>query len=172
MKNILFILSLVIWCGCSNEIPFDTNRAEDMTVTRTTNSDSVYYFEGYFSQLQPVVTLPYKKDSIRQTIVSYRQVGTTVADIVPEVVSKPTWVNRIDFLNPYYKIYEVFISVDANTSVEKRVGSIILKQPESNKTLNNCFSERTLLQSSIVYCYYNLSRRKRHYLQNSIRSIQ
>ena len=34
MKNILFILSLVIWCGCSNEIPFDTNRAEDMTVTR------------------------------------------------------------------------------------------------------------------------------------------
>lgn len=50
MKNILFILSLVIWCGCSNEIPFDTNRAEDMTVTRTTNSDSVYYFEGYFSQ--------------------------------------------------------------------------------------------------------------------------
>ena len=52
-----------------------------------------------------------------------------MADIVPEVVSKPTWVNRIDFLNPYYKIYEVFISVDANTSVEKRVGSIILKQP-------------------------------------------
>lgn len=52
------------------------------------------------------------------------------------MVSKPTWVNRIDFLNPYYKIYEVFISVDANTSVEKRVGSIILKQPESNKTLN------------------------------------
>jgi hypothetical protein len=136
MKNILFILSLVIWCSCSSEIPFDTNRAEDMTVTRTTNSDSVYYFEGYFSQLQPIVTLPYKKDSIRQTIVSYRQVGATAADIVPEVVSKPTWVNRIDFLNPYYKIYEVFISVDANTSVEKRVGSIILKQPESNKTLN------------------------------------
>ncbi len=44
MKNILFILSLVIWCGCSNEIPFDTNRAEDMIVTRTTNSDSVYYW--------------------------------------------------------------------------------------------------------------------------------
>ena len=59
-----------------------------MTVTRTTNSDSVYYFEGYFSQLQPIVTLPYKKDSIRQTIVSYRQVGATAADIVPEVVSK------------------------------------------------------------------------------------
>ncbi len=47
MKNILFILSLVIGCGCSNEIPFDINRAEDMTVTRTANLDSIYYFGGY-----------------------------------------------------------------------------------------------------------------------------
>lgn len=66
MKNILFILSLVIWCGCSNEIPFETNRAEDMTVTRTTNSDSVYYFEGYFSQLynRQIKKFPTEKQNV------------------------------------------------------------------------------------------------------------
>ncbi len=134
MKNILFILSLIIWGSCSNEILFDIDKVGDI-VTRAVNSDSAYYFEGYFNQLQPIVTLPHKKDSIRQTIVSYREVGTTVTDINPEVVSKPAWVNRIDFMHPYYKIYEVFISVDANTSAEKRVGDIVLKQPGSNKTL-------------------------------------
>ncbi len=111
MKNILFILSLIIWCSCSNEILFDIDKVGDI-VTRAVNSDSAYYFEGYFNQLQPIVTLPHKKDSIRQTIVSYREVGTTATDINPEVVSKPAWVNRIDFMHPYYKIYEVFISVD------------------------------------------------------------
>ena len=133
MKNILFILSLIIWCSCSNEILFDIDKVGDI-VTRAVNSDSAYYFEGYFNQLQPIVTLPHKKDSIRQTIVSYREVGTTATDINPEVVSKPAWVNRIDFMHPYYKIYEVFISVDANTSAEKRAGDIVLKQPGSNKT--------------------------------------
>ncbi len=44
MKNILLILSLVIWCGCSSEIPFDTNKTEDMAATRTTSSDSIYYW--------------------------------------------------------------------------------------------------------------------------------
>ena len=46
MKNILFILSLVIWCGCSNEILFDADRAEDMVATRTANLDE-YSFEIY-----------------------------------------------------------------------------------------------------------------------------
>ena len=46
MKNILFILSLVIWCGCSDEIPFDTGRAEDMVATRAANLDE-YSFEIY-----------------------------------------------------------------------------------------------------------------------------
>ncbi|RHL11340.1 MULTISPECIES: hypothetical protein [Bacteroides] len=44
MKNILFILSLVIWCGCSNEIPFDTAGVGNTVDTRFSSSDSIYYF--------------------------------------------------------------------------------------------------------------------------------
>ena len=39
MKNILFILSLFIWCGCSSEILFDMDRSENIFTTRTTNLD-------------------------------------------------------------------------------------------------------------------------------------
>ena len=41
MKNILFILSLIIWCSCSNEILFDIDKVGDI-VTRAANSDSTY----------------------------------------------------------------------------------------------------------------------------------
>ena len=30
MKNILFILSLIIWCSCSNEILFDIDKVGDI----------------------------------------------------------------------------------------------------------------------------------------------
>lgn len=46
MKNTLFILSLIIWCSCSSEIPFDADRAEDIVATRTANLDE-YSFEFY-----------------------------------------------------------------------------------------------------------------------------
>ena len=46
MKNTLFILSLIIWCSCSSEIPFDADRAEDIVATRTANLDE-YSFEIY-----------------------------------------------------------------------------------------------------------------------------
>ena len=36
MKNILFILSLIIWCSCSNEILFDIDKVGDI-VTRAAN---------------------------------------------------------------------------------------------------------------------------------------
>lgn len=132
MKHILFILSIIFCCGCSNEMKVDDQAA----ITRST-AGSTYYFESYSSNpLQPIVALPSKKDSIRRTIVSYKEIGSTTTDIDPEVLNKPTWVNNIIFYNAYYKIYEVFISVDENTSPEKRTGMIVLKQPESNKTLS------------------------------------
>ena len=34
MKNILFILSLFIWCGCSSEILFDMDRSENIFTDR------------------------------------------------------------------------------------------------------------------------------------------
>lgn len=46
MKNILFILSLIIWCSCSNEILFDIDKVGDI-VTRAANSDKYILFWGF-----------------------------------------------------------------------------------------------------------------------------
>ena len=55
MKNTLFILSLIIWCSCSSEIPFDADRAEDIVATRTANLDE-YSFEIYGGALSSYFT--------------------------------------------------------------------------------------------------------------------
>lgn len=137
MKKILFILLAALLYSCSNEMLLDADMTDASATTRAAASDSTYYFEGYFSsELQDIVSLPIKTDSIRRTIVSYKETNLGVTDITPEIFSKPSWVNKVIFYNAYYKIFEVFICVDANTSTEKREGRLVLKQPESNKTIS------------------------------------
>ena len=60
MKNTLFILSLIIWCSCSSEIPFDADRAEDIVATRTANLDE-YSFEIYGGATNMIVRVIWKK---------------------------------------------------------------------------------------------------------------
>lgn len=135
IKYSLFVLLATLLYSCSNEMLFDTDMTDTSTTTRAVASDSTYYFEGYNStgEIQDIVSLPIKTDSIRRTIVSYKETNLGVTDITPEVLSKPSWVNKVIFYHAYYKIFEVFICVDANTSLEKREGRLVLKQPESNK---------------------------------------
>lgn len=97
MKNILFILSLLIWCGCSNEISFDTNRAEDMTVTRTTNSDSVYYWGSSDSDIVEDFVFSPKGDPkpLNRTLCSYVEVNGTKTLLQPEIVSGPSWLDYL-----------------------------------------------------------------------------
>lgn len=135
MKKILFILLAALLYSCSNEMLLDADVTDVSVTTRIAVSDSTYYFKGYNStgEIQDIVSLPIKTDSIRRTIVSYKETNLGVTDITPEVLSKPSWVNKVIFYHAYYKIFEVFICVDANTSPEKREGRLVLKQPESNK---------------------------------------
>lgn len=135
MKNILFILSLVIWCGCSNEISFDTNRAEDMTVTRTTNSDSVYYWGSSDSDIVEDFVFSPKGDPkpLNRTLCSYVEVNGTKTLLQPEIVSGPSWLDYLICFQ-YYDIYVLSVVAQDNTS-SPRSGKIVLKQPGSNKTL-------------------------------------
>lgn len=139
MKKLLFIfLPILLLYGCSSEMLFDTDRLDISTTTRGAALDSSYYFKGYTStgEVEDIVCLPFKTDSINRTMVSYKETNLAVTDLLPEVLSKPEWVNKVIFYHAYYKIYEIFICVDANTSAEKRVGKLVLKQPESNKTFS------------------------------------
>lgn len=139
MKKLLLIfLPILLLYGCSSEMLFDTDRLDISTTTRGVALDSSYYFKGYTStgEVEDIVCLPFKTDSINRTMVSYKETNFAVTDLLPEVQSKPEWVNKVIFYHAYYKIYEIFICVDANTSAEKRVGKLVLKQPESNKTFS------------------------------------
>lgn len=62
MKNILFILSLIIWCSCSNEILFDIDKVGDI-VTRAANSDSTYCFGASDSDVVEDFVIGPKDDS-------------------------------------------------------------------------------------------------------------
>ena len=97
MKNILFILSLVIWCGCSDEIPFDTGRAEDMVATRAANLDE-YSFEIYGGALSAYYQYDCKGnwEKVMPAIVSFhRGDNNSIEPIIPQVLTKPVWIDSI-----------------------------------------------------------------------------
>lgn len=133
MKNILFILSLILWSSCSNEI-LETIENNKEVMTRTTSSET-YYF-GTSSNM-PLADIVVNSDGVSNqdyyTILSYQEVGNTVTDINPQILNAPSWVS-VECRHVYYKTYVIFITVEANTSNE-RVGFVSLVQPGSNDRL-------------------------------------
>lgn len=134
MKNILFILSLIIWCSCSNEILFDIDKVGDI-VTRAANSDSTYCFGASDSDVVEDFVISPKDDSqpLSRTLCSYVEVNGTKTLLQPEIVSDPSWLDYLICFQ-YYDIYVLSVVAQDNTS-SLRSGKIVLKQPGSNKTL-------------------------------------
>lgn len=132
MKNILFVFILFVLYSCTNESLISIDESPK---TRSINDISTYYFsssnkeqtfdyQGGFVSSNPILTSYMVND-----------IGTNI-DILPQVKSKPSWVNGISVFNIYEKTYIVYIALAENTSSTERVGTIILSQPESNKTLS------------------------------------
>lgn len=96
MKNILFILSLIIWCSCSNEILFDIDKVGDI-VTRAANSDSTYCFGASDSDVVEDFVISPKDDSqpLSRTLCSYVEVNGTKTLLQPEIVSDPSWLDYL-----------------------------------------------------------------------------
>ena len=139
MKNILFILSLVIWCGCSNEILFDADRAEDMVATRTANLDE-YSFEIYGGALSSYYQYDCKGnlEKVMPAIVSFhRGDNNSIEPIIPQVLTKPVWIDSIAHKTTMYNgMFAVYVYMQNNISSKERSGDIVWQQPESNKTLS------------------------------------
>ncbi|WP_294616259.1 hypothetical protein [uncultured Bacteroides sp.] len=139
MKNILFILSLVIGCGCSNEIPFDTNRAEDMVATRVANLDE-YSFEIYGGALSAYYQYDCKGnlEKVMPAMVSFhRGDNNSIEPIIPQVLTKPVWIDSIAHKATMYNgMFAVYVYMQNNISSKERSGDIVWQQPESNKILS------------------------------------
>lgn len=133
MKKVLFILSLIIGCSCSSEIPFDKDGAEN-AVTRSAN-DSVYYLGFTDSDIVEDFAFTPKGTTqpVGRTLLSYVEVNGIKTVLQPEIVSKPSWVNYA-ICSQYNEIYVLLVMTEDNIS-SLRSGSIVLKQPISNKTL-------------------------------------
>lgn len=134
MKKIFFILSLILWCSCSNDMQ-ETIESNKELMTRTTSSDG-YYFAPFSDIPLADIVVNNKGVSHRDyyTILSYQEAGATFTDVEPQILNAPSWVS-IECRHVYYKIYVIFITVEENTSNE-RTGFIELIQPGSNKTLS------------------------------------
>ena len=139
MKNILFISSLFIWCGCSSEILFDMDRSENIFTTRTTNLDE-YSFGIYGGSWAPYYQYDCKGNvgKIGPAIISYSRVNDSNLElIIPEVLTKPVWVDSISYRNTEYNgMFAVRMHMQNNISSKERSGEIVWQQPGSNKTLS------------------------------------
>lgn len=54
MKNILFVLSLILWCSCSNDM-LETIESNEEIMTRATSSDGYYFDNSSNTQLTDIV---------------------------------------------------------------------------------------------------------------------
>lgn len=132
MKHILFILSLIFCCSCSNEMMVDDQAA----ITRAINSDKTYYLGSSDSNLiEDYLFRPKGHTSPVGRLLSSYVVSNGLKTLLkPEIVSKPSWVNYA-ICSQYNDEYVLLVLVEDNSS-SKRSGNIVLKQPESNKTLS------------------------------------
>lgn len=133
MKHILFILSIIFCCSCSNEMMVDDQAA----ITRAINSDKTYYLGPSDSSGIKDYIFPPKGTTqpVVRTFCSYVESNGVKTMLQPEIVSKPSWVNYL-VCSQYYDMYLLFLMVEDYSSASKRSGNIVLKQPESNKTLS------------------------------------
>lgn len=136
MKKFLLFLSIILWCGCSNELPFDTDSADVSVKTRAANDSTYYLGASDFNNVENFVIAP--KDDMKplsRTLFSYVEVNGIKTLLQPEIVSKPSWLEYIVCFQ-YNDMYVLSVVAEDNTSSSKRSGVIVLKQPVSNKMLS------------------------------------
>lgn len=138
MKNILFVLSLILWCSCNNDM-LETIENNTEIMTRTTSSGG-YSFEIYGGALAPYYQYDCKGnlEKVMPAITScYKGDDGNTEPIVPEVLTKPIWVDSVVYQNTmYYGMFACYVHLKNNTSSAERRGELILKQPGSDKTLS------------------------------------
>lgn len=138
MKKILFLLlSIGLLYSCSNdETPIDPSGVS--STTRVASSDE-YSFQIYGGALAPYYQYDCKGNlgKTMPAIISYHGGNGNVEPILPEVLTKPVWVDSIAYQSSmYYGMFACYIYMENNTSAEERSGELILKQPGSEKTLS------------------------------------
>lgn len=132
MRNVLLIFAVFVLYGCTNDPLFDIS---DTPMTRSTNDFSNYYFN---SSLKEQI-FDYKGEPTPTWILttSYKvNDNGVIIDLLPQVISKPSWVNTVNIRNVESKLFITLSSVTENISSMERSGTLILSQPESNKTLS------------------------------------
>lgn len=138
MKHILFILSIIFCCSCSNEMMVDTE-VENIASTRTASSDE-YRFEIYGGALAPFYQYDCKGnlEKVTPAVTSYYADNSgNTEPIVPIIFNKPLWVDSIECKATMFSgMFAVNIYMQNNTSSEERRGELVLKQPKSDKTLS------------------------------------
>lgn len=132
MKKFLLFLSIILWCGCSNELPFDTDSADVSVKTRAAN-DSTYYFQINTNTNKIILNMGNTSAGI--SVMSYKDDNGVVTDLKPEVVHKPDWVDSVEVRHVYYRYYAVVVEMQSVPTLE-RTGVIEIKQPESNKRMS------------------------------------
>lgn len=134
MKKIIFLLALIGLYGCNNDDCFSPV-SEDV-MTRSSNSDP-YCFEPY--RTGNTWSFDYQQVAFYDVgfnVSSYTELNGTATDLLPEVISKPDWVDDIMLRHIYFKISLMLIAVGENTMPSERTGTIVLRQPESGKILS------------------------------------
>lgn len=135
MRTVLFFFSLLILYSCSND-SFE-GAMLDSTLTRGLSTDSIYCFDyqsaasDYEFDFQTTfmsIAPPY--------LLSYVGSGDVIRGLRPEVISKPDWVTNIGVNSVYINVFMAWPTLSENTMAEERVGTIRLRQPESNKILS------------------------------------
>lgn len=139
MKKILFfILSVVLLNSCSNDGML-VDYSEVSPTTRVASSDE-YRFEIYGGALAPYYQYDCKgnlEKTMPAVISYYSGDNGNIEPIVPEVLTKPVWVDSIVYQNTmYYGMFACYVHLENNTSSAERRGELILKQPGSDKTLS------------------------------------
>ena len=77
-------------------------------------------------------------------ISSYKKISEQTIPIIPEIISKPEWINEITYKETAYEgMYSCHISLAVNSSTEEKRGLIILQQPESDKKLSLNVTQRS-----------------------------
>lgn len=137
MKYIFLFIAVFIVCSCEDSLQLD----ERTQLTRNINNNDIIYSFGIYGGAEAdEYQYDYKGNlatSPLPAISSYKKISEQIIPIIPEIISKPEWVNGITYKETAYEgMYSCDISLAVNSSAEEKKGQIILRQPESDKRLS------------------------------------
>ncbi|WP_291528796.1 hypothetical protein [Bacteroides sp. UBA939] len=133
MKICYSLLALFFLCSCeSGFLSMEEESSLSSVELQNLSLDNSYF---YTNSNNMVVDYQGTATEI-PTITSYLEENGANRDLLPIVTSKPAWVSNIEVRNVYYKYYIVIATAEINTSLSERMGTVVLTQSETNKTLS------------------------------------